>query len=266
MANKKGKKIERSIPELKLKQVAELQNLIKSNKTFMICSIKSLPGKQFQAIKKKIRDYAKVKVVKKNIALRAIESAGIEIKKMIEHVKEDSALIFSNVYVFELSGMLSENKSPVNAKKGQIAPEDIVIEPGPTELVPGPVISELGSLGLKIAIEDGKISIKEKKVIVKRGQQINDAAAGLMSKLDIKPFSVGFEPVAAYDSKEHNVYTGIKINKEKTLEDLKYAFSRSLAFAVNIVYPCAETIRYILGKAALNEKAITKLIKLGEVK
>jgi len=262
MAKETKKNFEREVPQAKLKSVAELQNLIKDNKTFMICSVKSLPGKQFQAIKKKIRDRAKVKVVKKSIALRAIGASGIEIKKMIEYVKEDSALLFSSVDAFELSGILSENKSPVNARTGQIAPEDIVIEPGQTELVPGPVISELGSLGLKIAIEDGKISIKEKKTIVKQGQTISEAACGLMAKLDIKPFSVGFEPTAAYDSGEHRVYTGIKINKEKTLDDLKHAFSKALAFAVKIAYPCSQTIKYLLARAVGEEKAISsKIIK-----
>ncbi len=253
----KKETFERDIPEAKLKSVAELEKLMKNSKTFMICSIKGLPGKQFQIIKKKIRDNVKVKVVKKSVVMRAIESSGIEINKMKEHVKEDSALLFSEIDAFELSGILSENQTPVGAKNGQTAPENIEIEPGPTELVPGPVISELGALGLKIAIEDGKISIKEKKVIVKKGDVINESAAGLMSKLDIKPFSVGFEPVAAYDSKEHKVYSGIKINKEKMLEDLKHAFSKALAFAVKIAYPCKDTIRYLLGKAEMHEKAIS---------
>jgi large subunit ribosomal protein L10 len=240
----------------KLKAVTELTNLMKKNKTFMVCSIKGLPGKQFQSIKKQIRDIATIKVVKKSTALKAIESSGIEIKKMTAYVIEDSALIFSQIDAFELSGILSQSKSPVAAKTGQIANEDIEIEPGPTDLVPGPVISELGSLGLKIAIEDGKITIKEKKIIVKKGEPIKEAAAGLMSKLDIKPFSIGFEPVAAYDSNDKKIYTGIKINKEKTLEETKTAYSRALAFAVKIVYPCKETIMFLLAKAAMNEKAL----------
>lgn len=257
--NKKGRE-RKDIPENKLKSVAELENLIKKNKTFMICSIKGLPGKQYQAIKKKIRDYAKVKVIKKSLVLRAIDSSGIEIKKLKEHVVEDSALLFSDIDAFELSGILSQNKTPVNARVGQIANENIEIEPGPTDLVPGPVISELGALGLKIAIEDGKINIREKKVIVKKGEKINESAAGLMSKLDIKPFSIGFEPSAAYDNQEKKVYTGIKIDKEKTLEELKSSYSRALGFAVNIAYICNETLKFILGKAARNEKAIENLI------
>ena len=257
---KTKKQTQRDIPESKLKTVSEIENLIKKSKTFMICSIKNLPGKQYQDIKKKIKDRAKVKVIKKSLVIRAIENSGIEIKKLKEHVKEDSALLFSEIDAFELAGILSENKTPVNAKTGQIANDDIEIEPGPTDLVPGPVISELGALGLKIAIEDGKINIKEKKVIVKKGEKINENASGLMSKLDIKPFSIGFEPVAAYDSDEKKVYSGIKIDKGKTLEDLKLSYSRALGFAVSIAYVCSESLRFILGKASAQEKAILNLI------
>jgi large subunit ribosomal protein L10 len=263
MTEKKAKsklKEKGDIPESKLKAVSEIENLIKKNKTFMVCSIKSLPGKQYQAIKKKIREHAKVKVVKKSLVLRAIDNSGIEIKKIKKYVIEDSALLFSDIDAFELAGMLSQNKTPVGAKVGQIANEDIEVEPGATELVPGPVISELGALGLKIAIEDGKINIKEKKIIVKKGQPVNESAAGLMAKLDIKPFSVGFEPIAAYDNQDKKVYTGIKIDQEKTLEDMKQSYSKALGFAVGIAYVCSESLKFILGKASMQEKAILNLV------
>lgn len=248
------------MPESKVKAVAELESLIKKSKTLMICSIKNLPGKQYQAIKKKIREHARIKVVKKTIAIRAIENSGIEIKKLEEHVVEDSALLFSDIDAFELAGILAQNKTPVGAKIGQLANEDIIVEPGSTDLVPGPVISELGALGLKIAIEDGKIAIKEKKVIVKKGESIKEAASGLMSKLDIKPFSIGFEPVAAYDSQDKKVYTGIKIDSAGSLEILKSSYSKALGFAVNIAYICNETLKFILGKAGMQEKAILNLV------
>lgn len=250
----------REVPERKLKAVIELENLIKNNKTFMICSIKNLPGKQFQEIKKKIRDFVKVKVPKKTIVIRAIDNSGIEIKKLKEYIKEDFALLFSNTDLFELSAMLNENKTPIGAKVGQIAPVDIEVEPGATELVPGPIISELGAVGLKIKIEDGKISITEKKIIVKVGQPVNEAAASIMSKLGIKPFSIGFTPLSAYDNQEKKVYNNIQVDKGKVLDDLKAAFGRAIAFAVKMVYPCQDTIGYLLGKAAMHEKAISKLL------
>jgi ribosomal protein L10 len=44
--------------------------------TLMIVDIKGLPSKQFQSIKKSIREHAQVEVAKKNILMRAIKKFG----------------------------------------------------------------------------------------------------------------------------------------------------------------------------------------------
>ena len=136
---------------------------------------------------------------------------------------------------------------------------DIEIPEGPTELVPGPAISELGALGIQIQIDKGKINIKQSKVIAKQGEKISQGAADLMSKLDIKPFSIGFEPILAYDTKENKLYLEIKIDQEATVEELKSNYGKSLAFAVEIGYLTKDTISFLLGKASAHGKAIENL-------
>ena len=131
-------------------------------KTILIASIKNLPGSQFQEIKKKLRGKAVVKVPKKNIILIAMDSSkNKELNELKEQIKESVAILFSKLDCFELSSEIESIKSPAKAKVGQIAPEDIEIPEGPTDLVPGPAISELGALGIKIQIDKGKILIKE---------------------------------------------------------------------------------------------------------
>ena len=162
---------------------------------------------------------------------------------------------------FELAAELVRNKTPAKAKAGQEAPEDIEIPAGPTELVPGPAISELGALGIQIQIDKGKINIKEAKVLVKKGQKISHGAADIMSKLDIKPFSISLIPIAGYDSNEKKLYLDIKIDREKTIEELKRAFGKALPFAVSIDYVCKDTISLIIQKAGRHEKAITHRLR-----
>jgi len=256
------KEIKTHVSEDKKKALAELIKLSKENNTILLASIKNLPAKQFQQICKKLRGQAIVKVTKKTIALMALESIGKPgSQKLKDYVKEDVAIIFSKLDAFKLSGLLSQNKSRAKAKTGQAVNEEVAIEPGPTDLVPGPIISQLTGLGLKFAIADGKIELKERKVILKPGQIVSDAAADIMSKLDIKPVSVGFEPIAAYDSQEDKVFEDIKIDKDKILGDFKHLYSKSLAFAVKIAYPCKDTISYLIGKAGMHEKALSKLIE-----
>jgi len=248
------------VSEKKKKAVLDLSKLLKEKKTFLIASIKNIPGSQFQEIVKRLRGKAVVKVPKKNLILKALDSSKEEeIKKVRKSISNDFALLFSDIDCFELAIDLIRKKSPSKAKVGQIAPEDIEIPAGPTDLVPGPAISELGSLGIQIQIEGGKITIKSPKIIAKQGTKITQAAADMMSKLDIRPFSIGFIPVAAFDNESKIFYPDIDINPDKILDDLKEAYERALPFAVQIAYSTPETITFLIGKAGRQEIAISNL-------
>jgi large subunit ribosomal protein L10 len=250
------------VPVKKINDVKKLAEKIKNSKTLMIVSIKGLPSKQFQDIKKSIRNEAFIQVAKKNILARAIK----ELKKdsvleLENYIKENCAFAISEIEGFELAGLLANKKTPVFAKAGQMAPMDIEVKEGPTDLVPGPAISELGALGIQISVENGKIAIKNPKVIVKQGNIISEGAASILQKLNVQPFSVGLDPIAVYDIKTEKIYTEIKINSEETTEQLKFAAAKALGFAQKIKYFCKETIVYFLAKADIGAKAIESKIQ-----
>jgi large subunit ribosomal protein L10 len=248
------------VSEEKKNIVEELSELIQKNKTILIASIKNIPGSQFQEIVKKLRGKAIVKVPKKNLIFKAIDSSkNEEIKKIEEKIINDFALLFSNIDCFDLAMELVKNKSPTKAKAGQIAPFDIEIPAGPTDLVPGPAISELGALGIQIQIEGGKITIKTPKIVCKEGAKISGNISDMMSKLNIKPFTIGFIPVAGFDNEKKMFYSEINLNPEKTLEDLKQAYGKALPFAVQIGYTTPETITFLIGKAGRQSLALEKL-------
>ncbi len=254
-------KREKEVPEYKKKLVQEIADKIRKSKTFLIASTRKLPSSQFHEIKKNLRGKAEIKVAKKSAVIRAIESVKKDgLQKIKESIGADIALFFSELDAFSLSGVLGDNQSPAKAKAGDIAPEDIHVEPGPTDLVPGPAISELSSVGLKVAVEGGKLAIKLSAVIVKQGEIIKENVASVMGKLGITPLKVGFEPIAAYDSVEDKVYVGIKIDKKSALEELRISIAKARSFAVNIFYPTKETIALLLGRADRHEKALAAKI------
>lgn len=250
--------------KLKEKEVKSLVDSILKSKTLIIANIKNLPSKQFQEIKKSIRKQASIKVTKKNIMIRAIKTIGASEKKSIleleKHIEADCAFIISDIEGFELTGILLKKKTPVFAKAGQIAIEDIEIKEGPTELVPGPVISELGSLGLQISVEGGKIAIKKSKIVIKQGQVINQSAASLFQKLNIQPFNVGLDIELIYDINKEKIYTNVDVDPKKASEELKIAASKALGFAHKINYYCKETVGYFFLKANSHEKALSKFM------
>lgn len=255
------------IPEVKIKAVKEMKELFDNSKTILIASIKNIPSSQYQEIGKKLRGKAVVKVPKKNLAFLAIDASKREqVKALKEKLGDSFALIFSNLDAYELAGELLKNKSPSKAKAGQIAPEDIEIQAGPTDLVPGPAISELGALGIQIMIQGGKIEIKANKIITKKGDKISEKACDVMNKLGIRPFTIGFQPICAFDADANMIYTELNIDAEGTVTEMKALYNKGLAFAIAIGYANDKTIKFMIAKAGIQEKALEKFSNTPETK
>jgi large subunit ribosomal protein L10 len=251
---------ETHVSDAKKAKVKELAELMKK-KTVMVISIKGLPSAQFQDIKKKLRSKAKVQVVKKSLVNFALDHSGIkELHDLVPYVDDSTAMLFSDADAFEISGILADEKSPAKAKAGMIAPSDIEVKAGPTELIPGPDISALSAVGLIPKVEDGKIAVMQDKVIAKEGDEITEALASIMAKLDIIPFEVGVEPVAAFDGDDKKVYADIKIDKDLALSELEGAYGRGLAFAVDLGIVNDTTLDMIIGKAGVEEGIIGRVI------
>ncbi|NCN86416.1 50S ribosomal protein L10 [archaeon] len=256
-----AKQVVENIPKKKLNAVKELIELISSHKTILVADIGSIPGSQFQSISKKLRGKAIVKVPKRNLFFRAVEQAGKkEALGLKDQIDGAVAVLFSNLDSYELAAELLKNKSAAKAKTGQIAPFDIEVPAGPTDLTPGPAISELGALGIQIMIQGGKIEIKAPKIVAKSGEPIKQNAADMLGKLNILPFTIGFKPLSAYDSQTNTIYVDIKIDTEGTLASLLDAYARALPFAVEIGYLTNETVKVMIGKAARQERRLVKVI------
>jgi len=254
---------ETHVSEVKKLKVQELAGLMKS-KTVMVISVKGLPSAQFQDIKKKLRGKAKVQVVKKSLVNFALDHCGIkELHDLVPHVDDSTAMLFSDADAFEISGILADEKSPAKAKAGMIAPTDIEVKAGPTELLPGPDISALSAVGLAPKVENGKIAIMQDNVIAKEGGEISEAVASIMAKLDIIPFEVGVVPVAAFDNDVKKVYVDIKIDKDLALGELKGSYSRGLAFAIEVGIMNSETIDFILNKAGVEGNVVDGIVGNG---
>jgi large subunit ribosomal protein L10 len=250
-------KREHAIPEYKTETVTKLTNLLKTSKTVLLASTKGLPSSQFHEIKKKMRGKAEIFVAKKSLVIRSLEATGASgVKDLKNQIGADIAIFFSEMDAFELSALLTDSQSPTKAKVGDIAPEDITVEPGPTELIPGPAISELSAVGLKVTVEGGKLAIKLPATLAKKGEPIKDNVIGVLAKLNITPMKVGFIPVAAYDKKANKVYVGIRIDKKVAYEQLKDAIGKALGFAINVKYVAKETVGFFLAQASAEADAL----------
>ncbi|MFT4326052.1 MAG: 50S ribosomal protein L10, partial [Candidatus Woesearchaeota archaeon] len=245
--------------EGKISAVDELVALIKEYPIVGTVNVEGLPTPQLQNMRSNLRGTVVLRVAKGRLIKRAIEQAkadkaGIEILE--ENLKGMPALLFTKDNPFKLFKTLKKNKSSAPAKAGQVAPNDIVVQAGPTSFAPGPIIGELGAFGIKTGVAGGKLEIKQDAVVAKEGEVISAGLAGILSRLGIEPMEVGLDLTAVYD--EGTVYTKSVLDvDEDQIRAHAELFAKeafNLAFNANIFV--TETVELLLTKAASDARAL----------
>lgn len=247
--------------EEKKQEVERLKKEIEKYSVIGILDMLKLPSRQLQEIRKKLRGKASIKVMKKSIlklAIKNVSKQGVaELENLIPKVP---ALIFSNEDGFKLYGITDSMKSRTFAKEGDIAPNDIKVTAGPTDLMPGPAISELTKVGIPAGVEGGKIAVKKDKVVAKTGEVISKNLANALRKLKIEPMEVGLNIVAIYDKGMVYKKDSLSLVGEGYINKLKQAFVQALNLSVFVCWPTKENIKILLAKAFNSARAIESKI------
>ncbi len=190
------------VAEWKKETVQELQDIISSNRTVAVVKIDRIPGSQLQSIRSKLRGDMQLMVAKKTLISLALEGVKGEkkgIEGLVEHLDGQAAIIGTNMNPFKLYKVLASNVQPMPAKGGEEAPHDIVIKAGETSFPPGPIVGELGKVGIPASIDKGKVMIKKDATPVKKGAIISRELAQVLTKLEVFPFSAGITVDGAYE-------------------------------------------------------------------
>jgi large subunit ribosomal protein L10 len=246
------------VREEKIKQVEELVREIEKSSVIGIIDMFKLPSKQLQEIRKKLRGKAELKTIKKSVFLHVIKKSKKEkISELEKLIPSELAMIFTGEEPFKFYLEIDKLKSPTFAKEGDETEEDIEIKAGATSLLPGPVISELGKVGIPAGVEEGKIVIKEDVTVAKKGDKISKELADVLKKLKVQPVKVGLNIVLIY--KDGKIYSKEVLDLIKTYPDhLKGAFNQALNLSVAINYPTKESIKFLLIKNINAAKALEK--------
>ena len=250
-------KRERPIPKWKIEEVEELSKLISAHRVVAVFKLTGLRANLLHEIRKKLRGEAVFRVAKRNLFKIAAEKAGKpELVKLIEDIKEPVGFIFSNTSAFKLKLTLDKNRIPMHAKAGEKADFDIVVPEMNTGLPPGPILSEFGKLKIPTKIEGGQIWIAKDTVVAKKGDEISQALASLLARLDIKAVLKGVSIERAFEDGVLLTKEDLEIDLEKFSEDLKAAHGQALALATEIGYVTKETITPLIVKAYTNARAL----------
>lgn len=252
----------------KQREVEDIKKLFQEYPVVGVADLHGLPAANLQRIKKRLRAKTVFVTPKRRralLALDALQDTLPNVQELRAKVQGMVALLFTREDPFQLYKIVQKNIAPAPAKAGQESPEDITIPAGPTQFMAGPMIGELGQLGLKTEVKEGKITIKEDKVIVKQGQIITAKVAELLTKFGIEPMKVGLNVVCTYQKGEILGKEILGVSEEEYIGFIQSSHQEALNLAVFITYPCKETIDLLIQKAARESKGVADAIKFEEL-
>ena len=235
----------------KKNMVATLAKEISSSKTVAVLNMENLPSRELQKIRKNISDKINLRMTRKTLLRLALTKSGRKsASKLIKHIDEGMpALLLSELDSFELWQLLKENMSESPAKPGQKAPFDIIIPAGPTSFAPGPILGELGDVGIKAGINAGKIEIKEDSLVIKEGEEINEKLAAILSRFDIRPMKMGLNLVVSLEDETLFLRKTLDVDSEEFTKDLEKSYSDAVKLAYGVGIINEVTAKLLLQKA-----------------
>lgn len=231
-------------------EVEEIKDILQGYKSIGIASLKKVRASQLQGMKKNFAGRVYVRVLKNSLMKLALESMGKEdLKKLEMYLEGSNVYFFTNENPFKLALMLERGKVKTTAKSGDFAAMDVVIPAGNTGQPPGPVISQLNAVGLPTRIESGSVWISKDTLVVRKGEQIGDRLAGVLSKLGIKAVELGISMRAVLDEGLMIEGEQLHVDVEGTRNSLIQGNSAAFALSLSIAYPTRETIGALLQSA-----------------
>ena len=247
------------VSEKKKISVKRIEALLKEYPNVGIVNMSTLPCASLQKMRKQLADKLVIFVAKKRLIKLALESVKKErkgIEKLEAHLGGIPGLIFTKESPFRIYKTIQKSKSKALAKAGQLAPFELVIPAGPTQFGPGPVIGELGQLGIKTAIEGGKITIKNDFVAAKKGAVITDKVAGLLAKFNIAPMEIGLNVVAIYENGDVFSSDVLGVDEQQYIDNITRASSWAFNLSVESCYVTKQNADLIIANASRGAKAV----------
>ena len=248
----------------KKQAVKEIGEALKRHPVVAVATLQNLPSRHFNAMKKKLRGKAEVVVARTTLFTKAIGEARPELKGLESHFQGATALILTGLSPFKLYKLISQNKSKAPAKPGSIAPMDLIVPAGETNLPPGPVLSELKQAKIEAKIQGPKVVIVKDCLVAKKGEAIAEPVARALTKLGIEPMEIGLAVTAIWEKGTVYLPDVLAVDDAEVFKEISQAHLAALNIAVSAGFYEKEAIPLLVGKAYREAMAIAEKTKLGE--
>lgn len=234
-------------------RVGELAAVITADGVLGIVDVGGVPAKNMLAMRNSLRSKMSITMAKKTLMRLAWEQAGRpsqELDTLFEGASQPAFVHSETMNAFQLFNELEKTRQGRAAKEGEISPIDIVIEKGPTEFGPGPIVGEFNAVGIPAKIDKGKVAIQRTSTVVEKGEAISGDMGIMLAKLGIHPIEIGIILTGAIDDGYLFEADSLNLDVDGFRRDVITATSTAFNLACNVRWYSAQTMPTLLGKAS----------------
>ncbi len=253
------------VAKWKKDEFSRLKSMVPKYKVVAIADMTNMPSYQLQRMRSSLKDSVVITMTKGSIISLVLKELGASmhgLEKLADQLRGMPAVLLSNDNPFKVAKVLNRSKTSAPAKAGQVAPNDVLVSAGPTSFPPGPIIGELGQVGLKAGIVDGKVAVKEDKIVVKEGEVISSLLANILTRLGIEPMEIGINLIAAWENGTIFSKDVLNVDEKEFMAKIKLAASSTFNLAFNIAYPTKSNIKLLVQKASRGSNAVADAGKI----
>jgi large subunit ribosomal protein LP0 len=236
-----------------------LVSLLDEYHKILIVAADNVGSNHMQKIRRAMRGKA-VLLMGKNTMIRKAIRDHLEktpsLEGLLPHVRGNIGLVFTNGDLADVRTKLTELKVQAAAKAGSIAPIDVVVPAGNTNMEPTKT-SFFQALSIPTKINRGTIEIINDIHLLAIGQKVSLSQAALLQMLGIKPFQYGLKVLTVYDSGAVYPAAVLDLTDDDILKKFFAGVNNVAALSLQIGYPTVVSVPHSIMNGYKNILAIS---------
>ncbi len=245
--------IDAKVASWKRDRVGELAAILSSDGVLGVVDIGGVPAKNMLSMRKDLRSSMSITMAKKTLMRLAWEQSGRpmgDFDTLLDGAIQPAIVHTDSMNAFQLFSELEKTRQGRAAKAGEISPIDIVVEKGPTQFGPGPIVGEFNAVGIPAKIDKGKVAIQKTTTVVGQGEVISADLGIMLAKLGINPIEIGIILTGAIEDGFLFEADSLNLDTDGFRTDIITATSGAFNLACNIRWFSSQTMPTLLAKAS----------------
>lgn len=239
---------------------ARLIKLLDEYPCVLVVGADNVGSNHMQGIRRALRAKGAVLLMGKNTMIRkAIRGHLVNnqsLEALLPLIRGNIGFVFTKGDLSEVKKIIEANRVEAPAKAGAIAPCKVVVQAMNTGLEPTQT-SFFQALNIQTKIARGQIEITQDVNLIEEGQKVGASEAGLLAKLNIKPFSYGLVLGQVYDNGSVYHYKVLNFTDQDILDKFNNGVRNVASLGLQIGVPSIASLPHSIARGYKNVLSVS---------